>query len=187
MFVSLVRPLAVAIALGALVTTSFPVAADPGTITKYELPDGTIVYSDTPVPGAKVVGEIVVPPSPSRPPFAPPSSTPPAPQDTAPSAPPPGPDDTPPVIAEDHDGKCYLRVTSGWQWVEIHVEGLVPGERFVMELRADGELTLNKTSATDAGERGWVLFPAMLAKSGTNSITVKSSHCEMSASFHWPQ
>jgi hypothetical protein len=56
-----------------------------------------------------------------------------------------------------------------------------------MELRADGELTLNKISATEAGERGWVLFPAMLAKSGANSITVKSSHCELSASFHWPQ
>jgi hypothetical protein len=181
------RSISIAIALGLLLVGGLPAGADPGKITKYVLPDGTVVYSDTPVPGAKVVGEIVVPPSPSKPPAAPATGTTPAPQDAVPTAPPPGPDDTPPVIAEDRDGKCYLRVTSGWQWVEIHVEGLVPGERFVMELRADGELTLNKTSATDAGERGWVLFPAMLAKSGANSITVRSSHCELSASFHWPQ
>jgi hypothetical protein len=56
-----------------------------------------------------------------------------------------------------------------------------------MELRADDELTLFKATATDEGERGLVLFPAQLAKSGTNSVTVRSSHCELFASFRWPQ
>jgi hypothetical protein len=184
---SLVRSLAVAIALGLLVVTSLPVAADPGKITKYVLPDGTVVYSDKPVPGATVAGEVVIPPPPSAPPPAPSITPPPAPEARVPESPPPAPDDTPPIIAEDHDGKCYLRVTSGWQWVEIWIEGLVPHEPFVMEVRADGELTLYKATATDEGERGFVLFPAQLAKSGANGVTVRSSHCELSASFHWPQ
>jgi hypothetical protein len=182
---SLVRSLTVAIALGVLVTTSFPVTADPGKITKYVLPDGTVVYSDKPVPDATAVSEIVVPPAP-----APPAAKAPA---AAPStsagdtvAPHPAPDDEPPLIAEAHDGKCHLRVTSGWQWVEIRIEGLVPHEPIVMEVRADGELTLYKATATDEGVRGFVLFPAQLAKSGANSVTFKSSHCELSTSFRWP-
>jgi len=62
---SLVRSLAVAIALGGLLATSLPVTADPGKITKYVLPDGTVVYSDKPVPGATTSGEVVVPPAPA--------------------------------------------------------------------------------------------------------------------------
>ena len=184
---SLVRSLAVAIALGGLVATALPVTADPGKITKYIFPDGTVVYSDKPVPGATAVGEIVVPPAPAPPPARTLPSPSAGPDDEKTEAPPPAPDDEPPVIAEAHDGKCYLRVTSGWQWAEIRIEGLVPHEPIVMELRADDELTLFKATATDEGERGLVLFPAQLAKSGANSVTVKSSHCELSTSFRWPQ
>lgn len=183
---SLVHSLAVAIALGALVTTSFPVTADPGRITKYVFPDGTVVYSDKPVPGATAVSEIVVPPAPAPPPARTPAAAPPTPDVEKSETPAPAPDDTPPLIAEAHDGKCHIRVTSGWQWVEIRIEGLVPHEPIVMEVRTDGELTLYKATATDEGERGFVLFPAQLAKSGANSVTVKSSHCEMSTSFRWP-
>ena len=106
---SLVRSLAVAIALGGLVATALPASADPGKITRYVFPDGTVVYSDKPVPGAAAVGEIVVPPAPAPPPVA----ASPRPDDERTDAPPPAPDDEPPVIAEAHDGKCYLRVTSG--------------------------------------------------------------------------
>jgi hypothetical protein len=183
---SLVHSLAVAIALGMLVATSLPAAADPSKITKYVFPDGTVVYSDKPVPGATAVGEVFVPPAPARPPAKTPAAATPTPDVEKMETPPPAPDNTPPLIAEAHDGKCHLRVTSGWQWVEIRIEGLVPHEPFIMELRADGELTLYKATATDEGERGFVLFPAQLAKSGVNSITVKSGHCEFSASFRWP-
>lgn len=41
--------------------------ADPGKITKYVLPDGRIVYSDKPVPGAKAAEEIVTEPAPPQP------------------------------------------------------------------------------------------------------------------------
>lgn len=179
------RSVPVIICLGLLAATLPPAGADPGTITKYVLPDGTVVYSDKPVPGATAVGEIVVPPAPTPPPAKSPATEPSTGAgDTA--TPAPAPDDEPPLIAEAHDGKCHLRVTSGWQWAEIRIEGLVPREPFVMEVRADGELTLYKATATEVGERGFVLFPAQLAKSGVNSITVKSSHCELSTSFHWP-
>lgn len=170
---------------GLILATVLPAGADPGTITKYVLPDGTVVYSDKPVPGATAVGEIVVPPAPTPPPAKSPATEPSTGAgDTA--TPAPAPDDEPPLIAEAHDGKCQLRVTSGWQWAEIRIVGLVPHEPFVMEVRADGELTLYKATATEEGERGFVLFPAQLAKSGANSVTVKSSHCELSTSFHWP-
>jgi hypothetical protein len=179
------RSVPVTIWLGVLLATTLPAGADPGKITKYVFPDGSVVYSDKPVPGATAVSEIVVPPAPAPPPARTPVVGPsPSAGDTA--TPPPAPDDEPPLIAEAHDGKCHLRVTSGWQWVEIRIEGLVPHEPFVMEARADGELTLYKATATDEGERGFVLFPAQLAKSGANSVTVKSSHCELSTSFRWP-
>lgn len=175
----------VIICLSLLLATALPAGADPGRITKYVFPDGTVVYSDKPVPGAAAVSEIVVPPAPVPPPAKTPAAGPSTSAgDTA--TPPPAPDDEPPLIAEAHDGKCHLRVTSGWQWVEIRIEGLVPQEPFVMEVRADGELTLYKATATDEGERGFVLFPAQLAKSGANSVTVKSSHCELPTSFRWP-
>ena len=169
-----------------LLATAIPAGADPGKITKYVFPDGTVVYSDKPVPGATAVGEISVQPAPAPAPAKTPAAAPPTPDVAKMETPPPAPDDTPPIIAEAHDGKCHLSVASGWQWVEIRIEGLVPHEPFVMELRADGELTLYKATATDEGERGFVLFPAQLAKSGVNSVTVKSGHCEFSASFRWP-
>ena len=179
------RSVPVIICLGLLLATVLPAGAEPGKITKYVFPDGSVVYSDKPVPGATAVGEVVVPPGPTPPPARTPAAEPsPSAGDTA--TPPPAPDDEPPLIAEARDGKCHLRVTSGWQWVEIRIEGLVPQEPFVMEVRADGELTLYKATATDEGERGFVLFPAQLAKSDANSVTVKSSHCELSTSFRWP-
>jgi hypothetical protein len=177
------RSIAVAASLGLLLATALPASADPGKIIRYVLPDGTVVYSDKPVPGATASGEITVPPAPAPPPVAASSG----PDRERHETPPPAPDDEPPVIAETHDGKCYLRVTSGWQWAEIRIEGLVPHEPIVMELRADDKLTLFKATATEEGERGYVLFPAQLAKSGTNNVTVKSSHCELSTSFRWPQ
>lgn len=179
---SRIRSIAIAAGLGLILATALPVSADPGKIIKYVLPDGTVVYSDKPVPGATASGEIIVPPAPAQPPAAASQH----PDKQRAEAPPPAPDDEPPIIAEARDGKCRLRVASGWQWVEIRIEGLVPGERFVIELRANDELTLSKPTATDAGEGGWLLFPAMLAQSGANSVTVKSSHCELSASFRWP-
>jgi hypothetical protein len=175
----------VIVCLGLVLATALPAGADPGRITKYVFPDGTVVYSDKPVPGATAVSEIVVPPAPPPPAAKTPAAEPATSAgDTA--TPPPAPDDEPPLIAEAHDGKCHLRVTSGWQWVEIRIEGLDPGEHFVFELRANDQLTLNKATATDLGEGGWLLYPALLAKSGSNAIIVKSSHCELSASFRWP-
>jgi len=41
---SLVRSLAIAIASGLLLAAGLPAGADPGKITKYVLPDGTVVY-----------------------------------------------------------------------------------------------------------------------------------------------
>ena len=182
-----IRSIAVAAGLSVLLATALPSGADSGKITKYVLPDGTVVYSDKPVAGATASGEIVVPPAPAPPPARTQPSASPSPDGERNEAPPPAPDDSPPVVAEAHDGKCHLRVTSGWQWAEIRIEGLVPDEPIVMELRADDQLTPFKATANEEGERGFVLFPAQLAKSGTNNVTVKSSHCELSTSFRWPQ
>ena len=52
----------VIVCLGLVLATALPAGADPGRITKYVFPDGTVVYSDKPVPGATAVSEIVVPP-----------------------------------------------------------------------------------------------------------------------------
>jgi hypothetical protein len=99
--------------LSLVLATVLPAGADPGKITKYVFPDGTVVYSDKPVPGATAVGEIVVPPAP-----------------------------TPPTA------KAGVTFAS----------------------RAAG-------SGSKFGSRGW---------SGANSVTAKSSHCELSTSFRWP-
>jgi hypothetical protein len=182
-----IRSVVITVALGLALTSIARVEADPGTITKYVFPDGRVVYSDTPVAGATAVGEVVVRPQPPQTPPSTPAGPPPEAASDKADVLPPAPDDVPPIIAEARDGKCHLSVASGWQWAEIRMEGLVPGERIIFELRADGRLTLHKPTATPEGESGWVLFPAQLAKEGLNSVTVKSGHCELSASFRWPQ
>jgi hypothetical protein len=114
--------------LSLVLATVLPAGADPGKITKYVFPDGTVVYSDKPVPGATAVGEIVVPPAPT-PPTAKAPATEPSPNAGGTATPPPAPDDEAPLIAEAREGRCHLRVTSGWQWIEIRIEGLVRREQ----------------------------------------------------------
>ena len=46
-------------------------AASAQKIGRYVFPDGRVVYSDQPVPGAKLVNEVAPPPPPSAPPPAP--------------------------------------------------------------------------------------------------------------------
>jgi hypothetical protein len=60
------KPLLRALLIWSVLATAVPIGvlADPGTITKYVLPDGRVVYSDKPVPGAKAEKEIVVEPGP---------------------------------------------------------------------------------------------------------------------------
>jgi hypothetical protein len=54
-------------------------AADAQKIGRYVFPDGRVVYSDLPVPGAKLVNEVAPPP--------PPSASPPAPRESKAAAP----------------------------------------------------------------------------------------------------
>jgi len=51
-----------AISIAAALCFGFAVAAGAQTLKKYITPDGKTVYSDTPIPGAKEVGEIKPPP-----------------------------------------------------------------------------------------------------------------------------
>lgn len=55
--------------------TAVAAMADPGKITKYVYPDGRVVYSDKPVPGATAVAEIVTPPSKTPPASSPAKET----------------------------------------------------------------------------------------------------------------
>lgn len=48
----------------AIVLGCWAQGGDAQTLKKYVTPDGKTIYSDTPVPGAKVVGEVIAPPPP---------------------------------------------------------------------------------------------------------------------------
>ena len=52
----------------ACVALTFPAAAAAQNIYRYVFPDGRVVYSDSPVPGAKLQGTVTPPPPPMSPP-----------------------------------------------------------------------------------------------------------------------
>lgn len=164
-------------------------AADAGRITKYVYPDGRVVYSDKPVPGARAEREILVEKAPTaqvQPASDGPATAGPAAPTTEPPASGPGSESLGPVVAEAWDGRCHMVVTGEGQVFAVHVSGLVPGEPLEVESTSDGETLRGSRVARSDGTFGGALFPAVLGKSsGIEAFTVTTARCRVSVSFHW--
>lgn len=175
-----------AVVLAALGTGA---VADPGKIIKYVFPDGRVVYSDKPVPGAVSEQEVTIEPGPPAPTPAPEARRPAADDGAKPAGPQStaAPTESPvPVAAEVWDGRCHLRVTGQGQVFAVHVEGLVPDEPLEVVSTSDGETITSDQRAQHDGTYGTALFPAVAGKSsGTTTFTVTSARCWLSATFSW--
>lgn len=177
------------IGLIAAAIASVNVAADPGTIGRYVYPDGRVVYSDKPVPGAKLEREIEVETTTNgQTPAAGASGKDSKGSGTA------GPPSTPsrvnkelgPIVAETWDGSCHLRVQGEGQVFAVTVEGLVPGETIEVTSTSDGEVINVSRRAREDGTYGTALFPAVVGRSsGQVTFSVSGSRCQVSATFPW--
>lgn len=165
------------------------VVADPGAIGKYVYPDGRVVYSDKPVPGAKLEQEIKVETTKAgQPPTASASRK----SSEGPAA--EGPRSVPseddeelgPTIAEARDGACHLWVQGEGEVFAVSVEGLVPGESIEVTSTSDGETIARTKRVREDGTYGTVLFPAVAGESsGWVTFSVTGSRCQLSATFPW--
>lgn len=163
--------------------------ADPGAIGKYVYPDGRVVYSDKPVPGARLEQEIKVEKAPTAPTSAAGASRK---ASEAPAA--AGPSSSPlrvneelgPIIAESRDGSCHLWVQGEGEVFAVSVEGLVSGESIEVTSTSDGETIAVTKSAREDGTFGTAIFPAVAGESsGSVTFSVTGSRCQLSASFPW--
>lgn len=171
------------------VTPLLSAAADPSTIAKYVYPDGRVVYSDKPVPGARLEKEIKID-TPAAGQSPPAGAAKKASKGSAAAASPAAPsrvvEELGPIIAEARDGDCHMWVQGEGQVFAVHVEGLVPGESVDVTSTSDGETIHGTQSAHEDGTYGTAIFPAVAGESsGRATFRLRGSRCQLSVTFSW--